>query len=61
MLEKLNPSTIRRAALFEIFPAKDADKIVYHVRIRHLASRTEAQALAGQLRGKFGITDPSVR
>jgi hypothetical protein len=45
----------------EIWPVKSADKIAYHVRIRHLPSRTEAQALAGQLRGKFGITEPSVR
>ena len=45
----------------EIWPVKSADKMTYHVRIRHLPSRTEAQALAGQLRGKFGITEPSVR
>lgn len=44
----------------EIWPVKAADKITYHVRIRHLPSRTEAQALAGQLRGKFGITEPRI-
>lgn len=44
----------------EIRPVKDADKIMYYVRIRQLASRAEAQALANQLRGKFGITEPKV-
>jgi hypothetical protein len=44
----------------EIRPVKDAEKIVYVVRIRQLASRAEAQALANALRGKFGITEPRV-
>ena len=44
----------------EILPVKDADKITYHVRIRHLPSRAEAQSLATQLRGKFGVTEPRV-
>jgi cell division septation protein DedD len=44
----------------EIQPVKDADKIAYRVRIRNLPSRTEAQALANQLRGKFGITEPRI-
>ena len=44
----------------EIWPVKDADKIVYVVRIRQLASRAEARALADQLKGKFGITEPKV-
>jgi hypothetical protein len=44
----------------EIGPAMAGDKMVYHVRIRQLPSRAEANALAGQLRGKFGITDPKV-
>ena len=44
----------------EILPVKDADKITYHVRIRHLPSRAEAQSLASQLRGKFGVTEPRI-
>jgi hypothetical protein len=44
----------------EIFPVKDADKLSYRVRIRQLPSRSEAQALADALRGKFGITEPRV-
>jgi uncharacterized cupin superfamily protein len=44
----------------EIRPEKSGDKVAYFVRIRQLASRTEAQALADQLRGKFGITEPKV-
>ena len=44
----------------EIWPTKDEDKVVYVVRIRQIASRAEARALAGQLKGKFGITEPKV-
>ena len=44
----------------EILPKKDADKLVYLLRIRQLPSRAEAQALASQLRGKYGITEPRV-
>jgi hypothetical protein len=44
----------------EILPKKDADKLVYQVRIRQLPSKAEAQALAGQLRGRYGITEPKV-
>ena len=44
----------------EILPVKQAEKLVYIVRIRQLSSRAEAQALANQLRGKFGITEPKV-
>jgi len=44
----------------EIWPVKQADKLVYVVRIRQLPSRAEASALAGKLRGKFGITEPKV-
>jgi hypothetical protein len=44
----------------EIRPAKQEDKLVYIVRIRNLPSRAEAQALAGQLRGRFGAADPKV-
>jgi hypothetical protein len=44
----------------ELRPVKDADKIVYLVRIRHLPSRAEAQALGDSLKGKFGIAEPKV-
>jgi hypothetical protein len=44
----------------EILPKKDADKLVYLLRIRQLPSRAEAQALAEQLRGKYGVTEPKV-
>jgi hypothetical protein len=44
----------------EIQPVKDAEKVTYYVRIRHLPSRAEAEALANQLRGKFGITEPRI-
>jgi hypothetical protein len=44
----------------EIRPVKEAERITYHVRIRHLASRADAQSVAGQLRGKYGITEPRV-
>lgn len=44
----------------EIWPVKDAEKITYHVRIRQLPSRAEAQALGSQLRGKFGVTEPRI-
>src|SRR6267378_929552 len=44
----------------ELRPLKQGEKMVYTVRIRQLASRAEAQALAKQLRGKYGITAPKV-
>ena len=44
----------------EILPVKQAEKLVYTVRIRQLPSRAGAQALANQLRGKLGITEPKV-
>lgn len=44
----------------EIAPRKEGDKIVYYVRIRHLPSRAEAQALANRLKGNFGVEDPQV-
>jgi hypothetical protein len=37
----------------EIERRKEADKVVYYVRIRHLQSREEAQTLASQLKAKF--------
>jgi len=44
----------------EIAQRKEGDKLTYIVRIRQLPSRAEAQALAGQLKGKFGVQDPKV-
>ncbi len=44
----------------EIHPAMAGGKRVYNVRIGHLPSKEEAQALAGQLRGKMGVTEPKV-
>jgi hypothetical protein len=41
-------------------PLRAPDKTTYIVRIRQLASRDEADALAGQLRGKYGVTEPKV-
>jgi len=51
-----------RAAGFpaELAPRREGDKLVYHVRIRHLPSRAEAQALAGRLKGSFGVEEPRV-
>ena len=44
----------------EIAQRKEGDKLTYIVRIRQLASRHEAQALADQLKGKFGVKEPRV-
>ena len=44
----------------EIHPAKAGEKRVYNVRIAHLPSKAEAEALAAQLKGKMGFTDPRV-
>ena len=44
----------------EIFPTKAGEKRVYVVRIRSLPSQAEARALAGQLRGRYGVTEPTV-
>ena len=44
----------------EIRPAKAGEKQVYHVRIANLPSKAEAEALAGGLRGKYGISEPRV-
>ena len=44
----------------EIRPVKEGEQLVYIVRIRSLPSRVEAQALARELRGKFGISEPQV-
>ena len=39
----------------EVASRKDGDKVVYAVRIRHLPSRAQAQALANELKGQFGL------
>jgi len=43
-----------------ILPAMVDGKRVYHVRITSLPSREEAEALAGQLRGRMGVGEPRV-
>lgn len=42
-------------------PIRGKQQTTYLVRIRQLASRAEANALAEQLRGKHGVTDPKIR
>jgi hypothetical protein len=42
-------------------PIRGKQQTTYVVRIRQLASRAAANALAEQLRGKYGVTDPKVR
>ena len=44
----------------EILSRKEGEQVVYIVRIRQLASRADAQALANQLKGRFGITEPRI-
>ncbi len=44
----------------EIFPSTQNDKRVYVVRIRQLPTKAEAEALAAQVKGKFGAGDPKV-
>jgi hypothetical protein len=44
----------------EVARRKDGDKVTLTVRIRHLPSRDEAQALANRLKGSFGVTGPRV-
>ncbi|HZN99969.1 MAG TPA: SPOR domain-containing protein [Burkholderiales bacterium] len=44
----------------EVAQRKQGDKTSYIVRIRQLPSREEAQALADQLKGKFGVKEPRV-
>ena len=43
-----------------MIPLRGADKTTYVVRIRQFASRAEAQALADQLRGKYGVSEPRI-
>ena len=44
----------------EILPRKEGEQVTYILRIRRLASRADAQAVANQLKGKFGITEPRI-
>lgn len=44
----------------EILPRREGDQITYILRIRQIASRADAQAVANQLKGKFGITEPRI-
>lgn len=44
----------------EISPAMEGEKRIYAVRIRNLPQKSEAESLANQLRGKFGVADPKV-
>jgi cell division septation protein DedD len=44
----------------EIFPAMAGEKRIYVVRINGLPSKAEAQALADQLKGKYGVAAPKV-
>lgn len=43
-----------------IVPAMEGEKRVYIVRIRNLPAKIEADSLAGQLKGKYGVADPKV-
>jgi hypothetical protein len=42
----------------DIRPVKKEDATTYRVRISHLASKQEAEALGGKLKGQMGITEP---
>lgn len=44
----------------QIFPAKAGAKRVYQIQILDVTDKAEAQALADQLRGKYGVTDPQI-
>jgi hypothetical protein len=44
----------------EIRPALLGEKRIYNVRLAHLPSRAEAEALAGSIRGKMGVAEPRV-
>jgi hypothetical protein len=44
----------------QLFPAMEGEKRVYTVSIRGLPSKAEADALAAQLKGKYGVTEPKV-
>ncbi len=44
----------------QIHPAKVGEKRVYNVRIANLPSKSEAEALAAGLKGKYGVAEPKV-
>ena len=44
----------------EIRPEIAGEKRIYKVRLAHLPSKAEAETLAGSLRGKMGVVEPSV-
>jgi hypothetical protein len=44
----------------EVARRKEADKPIHVVRIGQLPSRDDAQALARQLKGRFGVQEPKV-
>jgi hypothetical protein len=44
----------------QIAQRKEGEKIIYAVRIRQLATRAEAQALADQLKAKLAVKEPRV-
>ena len=44
----------------EIRPAMRGEKRIYDVRLAHLPSKAEAEALAGSIRGKMGVAAPKV-
>jgi hypothetical protein len=44
----------------EIQRRKDGDKLSFAVLIRHLPTREEAQMLADQLSGRYGVKEPTV-
>jgi hypothetical protein len=44
----------------EILPRLEGEKRSYVVRIRGLPNKAEAQALADQLKGKYGVADPKI-
>ncbi|HET7197787.1 MAG TPA: SPOR domain-containing protein, partial [Burkholderiales bacterium] len=41
-------------------PLRGKDKTTYVVRIRQFASARDANAVAEQLRGKYGVAEPKV-
>jgi len=43
-----------------IRPAMSGEKRIYIVRLAHLPSKAEAEALAGSIRGKMGVAEPKV-
>ncbi len=44
----------------QIRPQKQGEKLIYNLRLAHLPSKAEAEALAASIRGKMGVTEPRV-